>query len=194
MILSDQELIEKAKSGDKQAFAELYDRYKRRILSYLYRYVGNYQTAEDLTIETFLNAYKSIDRYEERGAFSAWLYSIATDCGKNEFRRLKRHNEVSLEKPVEGGTDDLNLEDIIADESTRPDFEARKNELKDSIYKIVAKMDKKYKDVLLLCDVEELGYEEAAKILNCNHITVGTRLKRARQMLYDILKKQGYQL
>ena len=128
------------------------------------------------------------------GAFSSWLYKIARDYAKKEFRRRDRHKEVSLDEPVIDGMEDLSLGDMMADDTKRPDYEARKKELSDFIYKTLAKFNKKYKDVLLLCDIEGLGYEEAAVILKCNPITIGTRLKRARKMLYDILKKYGYQI
>jgi len=193
MSLSDPELIAKAKAGDKQAFTELFDRHRNKILSYLYAYIGDYQMAEDLTVETFFDAYKSLPRYEERGTFSAWLYKIARDYAKKEFRRRDRHKEVSMEAPIADDTDDLSLGDVLTDDKARPDFEARKDEFKEVIYKTLSKLEKKYKDVLLLCDVDGLGYVEAAKILKSNPITIGTRLRRARKMFYNILKKHGYE-
>ena len=194
MASSDKELILKAKAGDKQAFTDLYDRYSGKILSYLYRYVGNYQTAEDLTIETFLSAYNKLASYEEMGMFSSWLFRIATNCAKMEFRKKTWQSAVSLDEPAIGAPEGLTLRDMIADESARPDYEARKDELQELSYKIVAKLEKKYKDVLLLCDVEGLTYEEAGKILKCEAMTVGARLSRGRKMLYDALKKYGYQM
>lgn len=194
MPLSDQELIVKIKAGDKQAFTEIFDRYKDLILDYLCRYVGNYHIAEDLTVETFFNAYKNIAGYEERGTFSSWLYKIATNCAKMEFRKRARHKEVSLEEPVTGEAEDVNIGDTVADESARPDYEARKDELQELAYRIIGKMHKKYKDVLLLCDVEGMGYEEAARILKCMPMTIGARLSRGRKILHDILKKYGYEL
>ena len=193
MSLTDKELIVKVKAGDKGAFTELFDRYKERILDYLTRYTGDHHIAEDLTVETFLSAYNNIAGYEERGVFSSWLYMIATDCARNELRRRRSRKEISLEEPVPGDVELLTLGDTMADEKARPDYAARQKELKEAIYRVVAKLDKKYKDVLLLCDVEGLSYEETAKALNCNQITVGTRLKRARKILYDILSKYGYQ-
>ena len=191
---SDRELIEKTKLGDKQAFTVLFDRYEHKILGYLYRYVGDFQAAEDLTIDTFLNAYNHLSNYEERGTFSAWLYTIATNCAKKEFRKRNRLKEVALEEPIDGKVESPALGDMIADESKRPDSEAMKREFKEFIYKVLRKLDKKYKDVLLLCVVEGLQYEEAANILKCSAITIGTRLRRGRKMLYDALKRHGYQL
>jgi len=188
---SDEELIKKAKRKDKSAFTMLVDRYSDKIFSYLYRYVGDYQKAEDLTIETFLNAYTRIRTYKEMGKLSSWFYMIATNCARKELSRTRRRKEISIEKPVdlEG---EINLSDLLSDEKTRPDYTVRQIELKDFIYKIISKLEKKYKDVILLCDVEGLPYRQVSKILRCNPITVGTRLRRARKILYKMLLKYGY--
>jgi RNA polymerase sigma-70 factor (ECF subfamily) len=191
---SDQELIAKAKKHDKAAFTAIFDRYRDKILGYIYRYVGDYQKAEDLTVETFLNAYNSLSSYEERGLFSSWLYKIATNCAKKELGRKKRQSsEVSIETPA---TEDGNVTigEMISDERSRPDYNLREEEFKDLIYKIVGNMEEKYKEVLLLCDVEGLTYDEAAKALHSNHVTIGTRLKRARKILHDLLLKHGYKV
>ena len=96
MAPEDQELIIKAKAGDKQAFTELFNRYRKKILSYLYRCTGDYQLAEDVTIDTFLNAYTSLARYKEMGQFSSWLYRIATNRVRDELRKRGRHKEAPL--------------------------------------------------------------------------------------------------
>ncbi len=195
MYPSDEELIEKIKHKDKNAFTQLFDRYSGKIFGYLYRYIGDYQRAQDLTIETFLNVYTKIHTYTEIGKFSSWLYRIATNFAKKELRKKVHHAEVSLEDSVGTNEDNAtNLGDIIEDDRHRPDFSAREAELKQEVYKIISKLDKKYKDVLLLCDVEGLSHEETAKILKSNAITIGTRLRRARKMLYDLLKKHGYRI
>lgn len=192
MHIPDEELVAKAKAGDKQAFTELWDRYSGKILGYLYRYVGDYQKAEDLTIETFLSAYNHLSDYDEMGKFSSWLYRIATNCAKMEIRASKHDADVALDKPLDEGSEET-LKDLIADERERPDYSAREKELKEFVYKVMSKLDKKYRDTLLLCDVEGLSREEAARVLKTNRITVETRLRRARKMLYGVLKSEyGY--
>lgn len=192
MFPSDEELIKRAKrKKDKHAFAMLVNRYSDKMFSYLYRYVGDYQKAEDLTMETFLNAYTRLNTYKEMGKLSSWFYTIATNCAKKELQKTKRLKEVSLEKPLDE-EGEINLKDLITDEKSRPDYNLRQKELKKFIYNIIAKLDKKYKNVLLLCDVEGLSYGEVAKVLKCNPVTVGTRVRRARIMLYKALIKYGY--
>jgi RNA polymerase sigma-70 factor (ECF subfamily) len=190
MSLSDEELIQKAKVNDADAFTALYKRYSGKILGYLYRYIGDYQRAEDLTIQTFMNAYNRIQEYKEMGQFSSWLYRIATNCAKRETQNLSRRKEVSLD--TSKFEEDVKMEEIIKDERSRPDYNARETELKEFIDKVISGLDDKYKDVLLLCDVEGLSYEEAGKILNASATTVGTRLMRARDILHDILRRHKY--
>ena len=190
---SDKELIQKAKKGDQNAYKELFDKHSGKILSYLYRYIGDYQKAEDVTIETFLDVYKRLPAYREEGKFLSWVYRIAINYAKKEFRRNKKIKHISLDKPItddKGGT----LGDLLGDERLRPDSEIIGKEFSELVEKIIAELDGKYKDVLLLCDVQGVSYEEAARVLKCSKINVGTRLNRARTMLYDTLRQHGYDL
>jgi RNA polymerase sigma-70 factor (ECF subfamily) len=191
---SDEELVAKARNHDKQAFTELFDRYKNRILGYLYRYTRDYHLAEDLTVETFLSVYNNIAFYEERSRFLSWLYTIATNCAKKELRKRRYRVEVPLDEPVMSEDDKITFADYVSDEKLRPDYAARENEFKELIYKIVDAMDEKYRRVLQLCDIEGLDYKEAARALGTNPITVGTRLRRARRALCEALKRYDIQL
>jgi RNA polymerase sigma-70 factor, ECF subfamily len=188
MDLPDEELIAKAKAGDKQAFTELIYRYNGKMLSYLYRYIGDYQKAEDLTVETFLGAYQSLHTYKEMGKFSSWLYRIATNCAKKEARKKPPVFEVSLDSPIDDGGE-THLEDAIVDERSDAKNGIKQNDLKELLNKAILKLDKKYREAILLCDVQGLSQEEAAGILDSNTVTIGSRIRRARKMLYGILKK-----
>ena len=160
------------KKADGDVFTALYRRYSGKILGYLYRYIGDYQKAEDLTIQTFMNAYGRVQEYKEMGQVLPWLYRIATDCAKVQAGSSPRKNEISPDTPAGG--------------------ESGEAKSKEFIYKIISKMDSEYKDVLLLCDVEGLSYDDAAKILKTTETNVGTRVMRARKMLHDILRKHKY--
>ena len=194
MIPPDVELIRKIKDGDEEACAQLYKRYADRILNHIYRYVRDYHKAEDLTIETFMNLLKSIHEYEEMGVFSAWLYKIAGNCAKRELENRARRKEVSLDADI--GKDSgieadrpTSFSEFVKDERSAPDTAAQENEIRELIYTAVWRLKPKYRDVVLLCEVDQVSYKEAAKILNINKITVGTRLIQARQMLYNMLAK-----
>jgi len=183
----DAELIAQAKSGDKQAFVVLFQRYKNRIYAYLARYLRDEETAQDLTLETFLAVYNNLQSYTEEGAFLPWVYKIATNLAKREFRR-KRIGEISLDEPVtESGNSTLG--DMIADELNRPDHNAMKAEVVEILERALQRLSEKYRQAVLLCDIEGLTYEEAARVLNSNAKTVGTHLLRARKVLFKYLLK-----
>lgn len=194
MLPSDEVLVAKAKAGDKQAFTELYKKYKNRILTYLGRYLGNRATAEDLTVEVFLKAYDHLDSFKEIGSFSSWVYAIATNLAKTAIRTESRRKETSMENPVEGESEDMVLGDTIADERPRADYAARREELKEHVQKILARLPPKYRQALLLRYVEGFGYLQASKVLGCSMMTFATRARRGRNMIYVILKKLGYDL
>lgn len=194
MIPSDEELVIQAKNGDKQAFVTLFKRHKNKIYTYLCRYVGNDETAQDLTLETFLSVYNHLDQYDEQGKFLSWVYKIATNLGKMEFRKKARRAEVSLEEPAAEDGSTISLSDVISDESSRPDVNAIRAEVREFVFNAVSRLDDIYKDVLMLCDIEGLTYEEAAAALNSNAKTIATRVRRAREMLFALLVKYRMEL
>lgn len=188
MSLKDSELVHRIKNKDKEAFVVLFDKYKGRIVRFLYGFFGDYGKAEDATIETFLKVYKNIHNYEERGSFQSWLFTIAANQGRLEIKRTKRRKEISLDMPIEND-DAARLVDLIEDEKLRPDTDIVVDDLKDFIYRILSEMKEKYADIIRLCDIEKLSYEEASQVLNCSPFTVRTRLRRARVKLYKLAKK-----
>lgn len=191
--IPESELIQKAKSGDKEAYRELFDRYVDRILTYLKRYVGDYEKAQDIMIDTFVAVYNSLPKYKEEGKFSSWIYAIATNYAKKEFRKSKYKKEVSLDKPID--EDEETTEGSASlDNRQRPDYQAMEDEFKEALEKALKDLSEPNRKMILLCDVEGLSYEEAAKILKCSKLSVGARLHRARKLLYEILQKKGYDL
>ena len=134
---SDKILTQKAKQGDRKSFEALYQKYKKRILNYIYRMLGNRATAEELTQETFVRAYINLSNYKERNTFSAWLYKIAGNLVKNELRSRGYRRGPSLDKPllVDEGT--IRLIDTVIDESSKPDLIARSHELHKAIQNVL---------------------------------------------------------
>jgi RNA polymerase sigma-70 factor (ECF subfamily) len=191
--MSDKELIQRAKEGDAEAYKELFNRYKERVLGYLYCYIGDYQKAEDITLEAFLDVYKRLPDYEEEGKFLAWVYKIATNFAKKEFRG-KKAKEVSLDKPIDKGEGRaISLGDLLGNgNDARPDYNIRTEELYKAVEGIMNRLEDKYRAVLILCDMQGLSYEEAAYTLNCSKWAVGMRLTRARRILYEALREDGY--
>lgn len=182
----DDELVVKAKKGNRAALDSLYNKYKRPILNYIYRLIGDFHQAEELTQETFIRVYINIDRYVERGKFSSWVYTIAGNLAKNFLRDKSYIEKVSIDKEI-AEAEKISLLDVIADETKRPDDQALKEEKERLIQQGIDKLKPKHKQVIILCDIQGLSYEDVAKILKCPPATVGSRLSRARENLARIL-------
>lgn len=184
----DAELIQKAKEGNKEAFDTLYQKYKKPILNYTYRMIGNRATAEELTQETFMKVYINLQNYKEQNTFSAWLYRIAGNLVKNELRSNVYRAALSLDKPLVIDEENLRLMDTVVDRSSEPDIVASGHELREAIQKVINSLSFEHKTVLVLCDVQGLSYEETARILNTNVGTVASRLSRAREQFNQKLR------
>jgi len=191
--LSDEELLEKARKKDVQAFTALFEKYSEKILYYLFRYIGDFQKAEDITIETFTKAYQKLPVYKEIGMFSSWLYKIATNTARDYLRKKLRVQEVSMEKPIDA-EGSISIGDTIEDTKANADKKAITQDTNEFFYKVIEEMDQKYKDILLLVDMEGMTIKEAASVLNINTMTAGTRLRRARQEVYNKFRKYRHEL
>ena len=185
---SDKYLIQKAREGDRPAFEELYNRYKKAIFNYIYRMIGDRAVAEELAQETFVKAYINISTYKPTGKASSWIYAIAGNLAKNELRSRQYRKAISLEATV-SDDEKLKLKDILANGSFKPDDIAQNKELRVKIQKIMNSLAANHKEVLVLCDVQGLSYEDAAEILNCSVGTLASRLSRARQAFIKLFKK-----
>ncbi|MFH0732652.1 MAG: sigma-70 family RNA polymerase sigma factor [Candidatus Omnitrophota bacterium] len=184
--LYDDELVEKAKEGDRAAFDILYNKYKRPILNYIYRLIGDIHQAEELTQETFIRVYTNIGRYVKKTKFSSWVYTIAGNLAKNYLRDTSYVQKVSIDKSIDE-EEGASLHDLLEDHTKRPDNAALKNEAEKLIQQGLEKLKQKHRKVIVLCDIQGLSYEDAAKALGCPPATVGSRLSRAREKLAKVL-------
>ena len=180
----DYRLVQKAKKGDQQAYAELMGRYRDSIYYMLLKMVNNTSDAEDLMIEAFGKAFKSIDQYTPSFAFSTWLFKIATNnC--IDFIRKRRTSTISIDQTSE----DQDTQSIIIQSDT-PDpeehmiIDQRIKLLRD----VVSKLKPRYKTLVELRYFNEYSYEEISDELELPIGTVKAQLFRARELLYNILK------
>jgi len=194
-MASDEVLARQAKNGNIKAFEELFDRYKKRILNFVYKLVGNRETAEEVTQETFIKVFKNLDIYDPKKKFTSWLYTIARNLAKNALRDKKYFADISLEKEILKGNKALRLKDVIADVSAGPDSIAEDEELAEEAQKVLNLLPVKYREVITLYSVEKLTYKEIAEILGCSVASVSIRLNKAKILFMEKLgidtKKRG---
>jgi RNA polymerase sigma-70 factor, ECF subfamily len=175
------ELIRKAKRGDKEAFGILVERYQRRVVGVALAIVHNPDDALELAQETFVRAYENLGSFESRSSFSTWLYRIAANLAIDLRRREGRHSLVRGEE-AEGEINRL-------PSSTADSFaEFSRKELNSSLRAALDELTPEHRAVILLREVEGLGYDEISDILKCPRGTVMSRLHYARNRLRMILK------
>ncbi len=181
--VTDEQLIARFQQGDVQAFDILVRRYKDQLLNFVYRFVGNRSDSEDIVQETFLRVYKNKHYYKEIAKFSTWVYTIAGNLAKTELRRRKRHKIFSVSNFVNEERDY-----DIPDKSHSPERKVDGTIKEDIIQKAIEKLPPKFKEVIILRDVQGFAYEEISQILNIPLGTVKSRVNRGRLKLQEDLK------
>ncbi len=184
----DYKLVKLAIDGDEQAYAELMDRYRDAIYYMLLKMVNNKNDAEDLTIEAFGKAFKNIDQYTPKYAFSTWLFKIATNnC--IDFIRKQKANLISIDQAEED--DDISAPPLHSN-NPDPEEDMIKNQRVDLMRDVVDKLKPRYRNLIKLRYFKEYSYEEIAQELDLPLGTVKAQLFRARELLYNILKNRDH--
>ncbi|MBI4372770.1 MAG: sigma-70 family RNA polymerase sigma factor [Candidatus Omnitrophica bacterium] len=177
---SDNELIEQAKGGDHHAFSVLYERYRTRILNYVGRFLGERALAEEVTQNTFVAVFRNLHRYRPGKSAKPWIYQIASNLARNAHKTRKRAPQhISIDEPVREGEEGT-LGDILKVKEATPSEALRAKEFHEEVQRAIDELPEKYREVLLLHDVEGTSYEEIQKILGLPRATVAKRLSRAR--------------
>ncbi|MGQ0722592.1 MAG: sigma-70 family RNA polymerase sigma factor [Candidatus Eiseniibacteriota bacterium] len=176
---ADEDLMLSLKEGDDRAFAELMRRHRGPIVNYVNRLIGDRDRAEDLAQEVFLRVYRHAGTYRVTARFTTWLYTIASNLGKNELRNRARRKNVSMEdSPYELGQDDYHFgtrEDFLA-----PDRVADLNDRQRKVRRAIDSLPEHFRLMLVLRDMEGFAYEEIASMLDLPLGTVKSRINRAR--------------
>ncbi len=183
---SDHELIEAAKNGSEDAFAEIVARYRNPITNFLYRFLNDYDEAVDLAQETFVRVYFAMDRYHTQFAFSTYIYRIATNLAISEARKRKRRKLLSLTGLFQS-EEDSDVEFQPVDGRSLPDADLIDDEQSRTITRAIAALPEKYRVPIILRDVEEKSYDEIAEIMGLGLGTTKSRISRARALLKEKL-------
>jgi RNA polymerase sigma-70 factor (ECF subfamily) len=176
----DEALVAKARSGDDGAFEELFNRYKKPIYTFIYRFIGNRETAKEVSQEVFVYVYKNLDAFDPKKKFVSWIFMIARSLAKNALRDRKYSRHISLEAVLCEDEKVIKLKDALIDPAATPDMVVDNEELKEAAQKVLNAMPAKYKEVITLCSAKGLTEKEAAHILGCTIAAVSQRLKKAK--------------
>ena len=180
---TDEELMKRFQNGDENAYIELVNRYRDKILNFIFNYIGDFEISEDIVQDTMVKLYQKKHYYKEIAKFSTWLYTIAKNLANTELRKKKQRKTTILshiskdDKPYDIPSDQPGINQEIESEVTIKIIRSAIDQLTD-----------KFKTVILLRDVQELSYEDISSIVGVPIGTIKSRINRARLQLQIELK------
>lgn len=181
---TDEQLIAEFQKEKVEAFNEIVLRYKDKLINFLFRYTGSREEAEDLAQDTFLKLYKSKHLYKEIAKFSTWFYTIAINIAKTNLRKKKNYSSISISDFDPDGEKDFDLKaDVLSPEET-----AQAGIENEFIQQAINSLDDKFKEVIILRDIQDMDYEEIAEIMQLPLGTVKSRINRGREKLKELLQ------
>ena len=183
--MSDNEMIllEKAVNGDIQSFELLIRKYQKFAYNIALNYLKDIDEAEDATQEALIKAFKYLKNFHMESKFSTWLYRIVINTCKDELRKKSKENNI-----ISLNANDT-YEDEIEDLSYEPLKTIEDKELSSGLKEAIDQLKIKYKEVIILCDVNDISYNEISDILKIPVGTVRSRINRGRKCLRKIINE-----
>lgn len=184
--IADCELVARSLRGREDGFNELVRRYQRPIAAYVYRMVGDYDAALDLTQEVFIKVYSSLGRYRAEFKFSTWIYKIAHNASVDYLRRSS-----SREQAMTSEVDGEEREMSVMSRKLSPEQEYAVEERRAEIERVVRQLPSVYRELIILRHQHDLSYDEIAEVMSLPLGTVKNRLFRAREMMRQQFVERG---
>ncbi len=181
--MTDEQLVQKASSGDQHSFEQIVKNYEKLVYSICYRMFNNNQDAMDYTQETFIKVYKNMEKAIGKGSFKSWICTIATNTCLDELRKRSKKHTVSLDENFD---DDNHPKYTVPDDAPTPLEEIIFNENAQILKDAINSLSDENKSIIILRDVEGLSYDEIASALDLTLGTVKSRISRARKKLQTI--------
>lgn len=173
----DDVLLRRSAKGDEDAFAEIYRRYQARLYRFALRMTGSAWAAEEVVQDIFMTLVREPKKYDpQRGALGAFLYGIARN------RVMKTLERAPRELPLED-TDGSCRANSFATDPMTPAHWAELRERREQVRSAVLELPIEFREAIVLCELEEMSYEEAARVLDCPVGTIRSRLHRGRALL-----------
>ena len=176
--------MQRLAAGDDLALNEIMVRWRDRVAAFLQRMVGESGTAVDLAQETFVRLYQHRSSYSPSGAFSTYLFRIASNLARNHHRWRQRHPTVSID-----GATGLFPESVSPDSA--PDAQMQSSERLHLVETALAALPADLRQAMLLFTYEDMSYAEIASVMNCSTKAVESRIYRARQALRRLVGDDG---
>ena len=187
--MDEKALISMAKNGDLDAFNQLVIEYQNLAFTVAYRMLNDASTAEDVCQDAFIKAYQKLKLFKG-DSIKSWLMRIVTNTSIDYIRKTKRNQEIAL-YPQDDQEELIESVEWLADESLSPEERSIQTLLNQSIQNCINALPPEFRAVLILIDVQTMGYKEASKTLQIPLGTIKSRLLRARKKIQDCLLALG---
>lgn len=185
------QFIERLRAGDSSAFDRLVEERSGEVYALLYRLTEDPEEARDLTQETFLRVFQSIERFRGDAELKTWIYRIAINQARNRWRWWqRRHRDSMLSLDADGPRDAQPLSSRLQSSASNPEQETLAHERETALRTALHSLGTSYRETVILRDVEGMSYEEIAATLKISVGTVKSRLARGRLELRRKLQQQ----
>lgn len=185
-MLDDLQLVKLAKDGKLEAFESLIIKYKDKVYNIAFSFTANHSESDDIAQNVFFKIYSNINSFEEKSAFSTWLYRITVNECYNGLKKRKK-NILSLDAEISADKDKSSLKDFVEDKNGDIEKEILTKELQLKVRKAVLMLPDKYRMIITLREMENISYEKISEIMNISQEKVKVWLFRARNKLKNIL-------
>jgi RNA polymerase sigma-70 factor (ECF subfamily) len=189
--VSDLDLVERFKAGDRRAFDEIVERYQHRVYTLSLRWMGNDELAADVTQDVFIALFRSLHGFRGEAKLSTWVYRVVLNHTRNRKlylrrRRFDQHEALEGEAVHRDGEAPVRQ---IAGDGPAPDEGLARGDAERWIRSALAELPQDQRELIVLRDLEDLSYEEIADLLDIPRGTVKSRLHRARVQLARVLSR-----
>ena len=178
--ISNSELVKKSQLGEKAAFEELVVRHQELVFSLAYKLTGNREMANDVAQESFIRAWKAIEKFRGDSTFSTWIYRITVNTAWTLRKKAKKHNTLNI---------DDTYEPIVIDEKKDPELVAINSDLSSVLVSALGKLPLEQRIIVELKNIEGRSHKEIADYLDISVTAAKVRLHRAHQKLRLILEE-----
>ena len=182
-VYTDEQLIARFQAGDVQAYVELVNRYRDRLMNFVFQFLGDTEQSEDVVQDTMLKLYEKKHYYREIAKFSTWIYTIARNLANTELRKRKRR-KVTVLSQMTRDEREYELPAVQPETGQEVESEYAAKRIQSAIHAL----PEHFKTVIILRDIQELSYEDISSIVGVPLGTVKSRINRARLQLQADLK------
>jgi len=186
--LSDEALMERLANGSHTAFEELLKRYEAPVITFCYAFMRNREAAEDIAQETFMRVFRNAKRYQPVAKFTTWLYCIAANLCKNEIKKGKLRQNLSLDDAAGPDPEGTRIIERMASDEGTPLSEAEMHEAQHLIGQAIDHLPDDQRTTLILVEYHHMAYQDISDVLGVTVSAIKMRVKRARETLRQTLK------